>query len=114
MEAKATVTQVEIFGQTYSVRAVGDADYIRELSSFVDRKMREVAEHASTVDATKIAILVALNISDEYHQKRSKAREGDPGRIVVRANRLVERLDEVLKASPEERPARHEKESIGA
>ncbi len=114
MEAKPTVTQVEIFGQTYSVRAVGDAEYIRELSAFVDRKMREVAEHAPTVDATKIAILAALNISDEYHQLRSKAREGDPGRFAARANRLVERLDEVLKASPQERPARHEQESIGA
>lgn len=114
MDGKPTVTQVEIFGQTYSVRAVGDATYIRELSDFVDRKMREVAEHAPTVDATKIAILAALNISDEYHQFRTKAREGDPGRFAGRARRLVEKLDEILKAPPAGGASRHDPESIGA
>lgn len=113
MSGKSQVTQVEIFGQTYSVRAAGDTDYIRELSSYVDRKMREVAEHAPTVDATKIAILAALNISDEYHQFRTKANEGDPGRFAARATRLVERLDEILKASPPGGPPRPATESIG-
>ncbi|KAA0252837.1 cell division protein ZapA [Acidobacteria bacterium ACD] len=114
MNAKSQVTQVEIFGQTYSVRAVGDTEYIRELSAFVDRKMREVADHAPTVDATKIAILAALNISDEYHQFRTKAEEGDPGRFAVRATRLVERLDEILKAAPPVGVPQPATESIGA
>lgn len=99
MDGKPTVTQVEIFGQTYSVRAPGDPAYIKELAAFVDKKMREVADHAPTVDITKIAILTCLNISDEFHQFRTKAQEGDPGRFVPRANRLVEKLDEILKVS---------------
>ena len=99
MEKKPSVVQVDIFGQTYSVRAAGDPDYIRELASFVDKKMREVSEHAPTVDAAKIAILTALNISDEFYQFRTK-QEGDPGRLAKRASRLVERLDEILKTSP--------------
>ena len=99
MEKKPSVVQVDIFGQTYSVRAAGEPDYIRELASFVDKKMREVSEHAPTVDAAKIAILTALNISDEFYQFRTK-QEGDPGRLAKRASRLVERLDEILKTSP--------------
>ncbi len=51
--AKPSVTQVEIFGQTYSVRAAGDPGYIKELAGFVDRKMREVSEHAPTIDAAE-------------------------------------------------------------
>ena len=35
MEKKASVVQVEIFGQTYSVRADGDPEYIKELAGFV-------------------------------------------------------------------------------
>ncbi|MBL8112619.1 MAG: cell division protein ZapA [Acidobacteria bacterium] len=99
-KSRAGVTQVEIFGQTYSVRAAGDPAYIEELAQFVDKRMREVADHAPTVDTTKIAILTALNISDEFHQFRSKAQEGDPGRFAQRASRLVERLDEILKTVP--------------
>lgn len=107
------VTQVEIFGRTYSVRAAGEADYIRELASFVDQKMREVSEHAPTVDAAKIAILTALNISDEFYQFRMKASEGDPGRYAGRAARLVERLDEILKTSVPATPASAGTESTG-
>ena len=113
MEKKATVTQVEIFGQTYSVRAAGEPSYIKELASFVDKKMREVSEHAPTVDASKIAILTALNISDEFYQFRAKAIEGDPGRYAKRATRLVEKLDEILKTSSHGGPARAGTESIG-
>jgi cell division protein ZapA len=106
VESKPTVIQVEIFGQTYSVRAAGDAEYIRELAAYVDGKMREVADHAPTVDGTKIAILTALNISDEFHQYRLKAQLGDPGRLVPRAGRLVEKLDEILRAFPRGFPGR--------
>jgi len=113
MQKKPAVIQVEIFGQTYSVRAAGDPEYIRELASFVDRKMREVSEHAPTVDAAKIAILTALNISDEFYQFRSKSPEGDPGRFAKRATRLVEKLDEILKTSSPGAPARAGTESIG-
>ena len=113
MEKKSGVTQVEIFGQTYSVRAAGDPTYIKELASFVDRKMREVSEHAPTVDSAKIAILTALNISDEFYQFQAKALEGDPGRLAKRATRLVEKLDEILKTSSRGIPARAGNESIG-
>ena len=110
---KAGVTQVEIFGQTYSVRAAGDPAYIKELASFVDKKMREVSDHAPTVDATKIAILSALNISDEFYQFRSKLQEGDPGRFAQRAKGLVDKLDEILKTSSRATPAPAGKESTG-
>ena len=113
MEKKASVVQVEIFGQTYSVRADGDPEYIKELATFVDRKMREVSEYAPTVDSAKIAILAALNISDEFHQFRTKAQEGDPGRFANRATRLVEKLDEILKVSTRVSPVRSQTDAIG-
>jgi len=114
MKKQTQVTQVEIYGQTYSVRAAADADYIRELAGFVDRKMREVAQEAATVDATKIAILAALNVADDYYQFRVRLSEGDPGRVAKRATRLVEKLDEILGKSPGGVPAKAGEESIGA
>src|SRR6185503_8821375 len=104
------VVQVEIFGQTYSVRAEGDPGYIKELAGFVDRKMREVSEYAPTVDSAKIAILAALNISHEF---RVKALEGDPSRFAVRASRLVEKLDEILKTSSRGNPAKAATDTLG-
>ncbi|MCA1580762.1 MAG: cell division protein ZapA [Acidobacteria bacterium] len=89
------MTQVEIFGQTYNVRAEGDSTYIHDLARFVDSRMKEVAEKTATVDTTKIAILAALNISDDLHQ-RERTRKDTPTDAVARAERLIEKLDAAL------------------
>jgi cell division protein ZapA len=91
------VTQVEIFGQTYNVRAEGDSAYIHDLARFVDSRMKEVAEKTATVDTTKIAILAALNISDDLHQAE-KQKKDDPANAVARAERLIRKLDDALGA----------------
>jgi cell division protein ZapA (FtsZ GTPase activity inhibitor) len=39
VEKRGSVTQVEIFGQTYSVRAEGDSTYIQDLARFVDSRL---------------------------------------------------------------------------
>ena len=95
MERRGSVTQVEIFGQTYNVRAEGDSSYIHDLARFVDSRMKEVAERTATVDTTKIAILAALNISDDLHQ-REKSRKDSPSDATARAERLIQKLDAAL------------------
>lgn len=68
-----TKIQIEIYGQTYQVKAGADPDYIKNVARYVDAKMREIAAGTPTVDSLKIAVLAALNITDEYFQlKRSK------------------------------------------
>lgn len=89
------MTEVEIFGQTYNVRAEGDSTYIHDLARFVDSRMKEVAERTATVDTTKIAILAALNISDDLYQ-REKSRKDSPSDAVARAERLIQKLDAAL------------------
>ena len=102
MESKQSGTEVEIFGQTYILRASAEQGYIRDLAAFVDQRMREVAAQTATIDPAKIAILAALNISDDLHQLRAKLKLGDPGRLVPKAGRLVEKLDEILGVLPRE------------
>lgn len=91
------MTQVEIFGQTYNVRAEGDSTYIHDLARFVDSRMKEVAERTATVDTTKIAILAALNISDDLYQ-REKTRKDSPSDALARAERLIQKLDAALES----------------
>jgi len=95
LEKRGSVTQVEIFGQTYSVRADGDSSYIHDLARFVDSRMKEVADRTATVDTTKIAILAALNISDDLHQKERQRRD-NPADAIARAERLIRKLDDAL------------------
>ena len=95
MDKRGSVTQVEIFGQTYSVRADGETGYVHDLARFVDSRMKEVAERTATVDTTKNANLAALNISDDLNQAERR-NQGDPTDPKARAERLIRKLDDAL------------------
>ena len=64
--------QVEIFGHTYSIKAANNPEHIRELAAFVDARMKEVQKGTGTSDVYRIAILTALNITDELQRLRSQ------------------------------------------
>src|ERR1700745_789536 len=86
--------RVEIFDQAYNLRG-SDAEYIVKLAEYVDAKMRAVAEQTHTVDSSRLAVLAALNIADEFHILRRKA-DGGPSDPSKRTRQLLSALDEVL------------------
>lgn len=86
--------RVEIFDQGYNLRGT-DPDYILKLAEYVDAKMRAVSEQTHTVDTSRLAVLAALNIADEYHLLKRKT-EGGNVDSSKRARQLLNALDEVL------------------
>lgn len=97
MAAPETTTapvRVEIYDQVYNLRGV-DADYIFKLAEYVDRKMRSVAERTATIDSLRLAVLVALNIADEYHLLKKKY-QALAGEYQQRDGLLAGMLDEAL------------------
>ena len=86
---------VEIFGTLYPIRGHADHEYLQELAAVVDRKMREVARQVTTVDTTRIAILAALNLSDELFQCR-KGQEGERVRFKEKVAELAVELSAAL------------------
>ncbi len=70
MADKSNLVHVEIFGQAYALRAGEDPAYIEKIASFVDREMTEVGKMAGAVDSVRIAVLAALNITDQLFQAR--------------------------------------------
>jgi cell division protein ZapA len=90
--------KVEIFDQTYNVQADGDEDYLRKVASFVDEKMRAVAESTRQVDSTRVAVLTALNIADEFFALRKRYDEIE-GPVRQRVERCVRLTEKVLEAS---------------
>ncbi len=86
--------RVEIFDQPYNLRG-SDPEYILKLAEYVDSKMRAVSEQTHTVDTSRLAVLAALNIADEYHLIKRK-NDGGPSEYRQRAQDLANALDEVL------------------
>jgi len=79
MAEKPNLVHVEIFGQSYAVRAGADPGHIEKLAAYVDEQMREVSRGGGAVDSVRIAVLAALNIADECLSLRRKVDEGDKG-----------------------------------
>src|ERR1039458_9712500 len=99
--ASPEAVSVDIYDQVYHLRGT-DAEYIEQLAALVDAKMRAVAALGSTVDSLRVAVLAALNISDELLALRARydALAGSVDRnedsMRSRAGTLAGMLDEVL------------------
>lgn len=91
----STSTEVEIFGAVYSVRGNEDPEYLRTLAGVVDRKMREVAQHVTTGDTARLAVLAALNLADELFRIQQQ-QEGERVEIGEKAAALAEELSAAL------------------
>ena len=86
---------VEIFGQSYAVRAGADPKYLQEIAAFVDAQMREVSRSAGAVDSVRIAVLAALNIADETFRLRAQVHDME-ALAEARAGALARELQAAL------------------
>ena len=97
-----TLVQVQIFGQSYTIRGEADQEYILGVAAYVDRKMREVTEKlpmaAVSSSLSKVAVLASLNIADELMKER-RQRDQLERQLSDRAARLNAVLDDLLQGS---------------
>ena len=94
MEDQPSLVRVNIYGQEYKVKAPADSSYIVEVANYVDTKMREVAEGLSSQQpATRIAILAAMNISDELFKIKENRSESNSS-IENRITSLIDYIDD--------------------
>ena len=70
-----SVITVNIFGNEYTIKGVARPDYIISLANYLNNKMTEVQEATGLKDAKKIAILAAINISDELFEAKKSMKE---------------------------------------
>jgi len=90
-----SVVTVEIAGQRYPIRSGLDERYIAELAAYVDQKMRAAVNAAPESDMLGLAILVALNVADDFFRARQQESSAH-GELNERALRLEQIVDDVL------------------
>ena len=86
---------VEIRGQRYPIRSTLDAEYVNDLASYVDTKMRAAAESTPSSDSVKLAVLAALNIADELFRCQD-AQQNRRGALAERAGAIERLVDAAL------------------
>jgi cell division protein ZapA len=89
---------VNIYGREYSIRGEGDPSYVSEIAHYVDMKMRQMTDNITMASSAKVAILAALNITDELFQKERQLKELEEGHGKALA-RLADRIEEALDGS---------------
>jgi len=59
-------TSVDIYGQQYVIMGSESPSHIRHVASLVDNKMREISSKNPNLDASKLAVLTAVNAVNDY------------------------------------------------
>ena len=96
MDSNDNFVKVTIYGQEYTIKAPADASYIKNIAEYVDEKMREVQEELSTPQIpAKVAILAAMNISDELFNAR-RGEYSFKGEVESKIESLIQRIDQVI------------------
>ena len=86
--------KITIFGQEYSVKAPADPTYIKKIADYVDTKMREVQSgFSSTQSSNRIAILSAMNITDELFNAKKQG-DSESNEVEEKITSLIELIDE--------------------
>jgi cell division protein ZapA len=94
--------EVQILGQSYSIRTDEDEAYVKKLAKYVDDRLKEVYKIAPNINHAKAAIMVAFGIADELH--KLKIKQEDLDRLVDEKTEMLSGLLEQLRL--EEREAR--------
>ena len=80
--ADKQAVQVNIFHQTYTLRASGNEREVQELADSVDELMNAIASRSASGDSLRVAVLACLHLADRL---RGLERE---------LNQLKQRVDE--------------------
>jgi cell division protein ZapA len=96
MSDESNQVSISIFGQEYSVKAPADPEYIKKIGEYLDSKMREVqAGFTTTQSSTRIAILAAMNITDELFNSRKSSGTED-SEVEEKISTLIELIEETI------------------
>ena len=84
--------EVSILGSTFTIQSRYDPRYLDEVIAYLKERIREIQASSGAQDPLKIALLAALNVTDELLRKRGE----DSREIEELTERLIERIDRSL------------------
>ena len=85
--------EVQILGQRLILKGAEDPRHVERLASYVKRKVDEIAAKGP-VSSPKLAVLVALNIADDYFRAMEEAQDFKR-QVANRSRTLLHELDDV-------------------
>jgi cell division protein ZapA len=87
--------QVSILDETYSVRSEADPEHTLRVAGHVDSVLRSLRRSLPQLDLYRVAILGAMEITDELFRMKSSA-EHERADLAGRVQRLTATVDQAL------------------
>jgi len=91
MTSDEELTEVQIFGERYTLRATDSPEYLNRVAEYVDTKFHEVAKESPALTPVKVAVLASLNIADDLF-KRDEAKHRAEQEVLARIDGIFELL----------------------
>lgn len=71
MKDEKNKVKVKIYGEEYTIKSELPVNYMKRLAEYVNTKMHELSQGSGSISNSKIAVLTAINLSNEiYNLKR--------------------------------------------
>ena len=84
--------RVQIFNQTYTLLADGDAREVQEIADQVDALMVSIADKTGSSDAARLAVLACLHMADKLRTAEKQLQLFED-----KSDRIASMLEEALK-----------------
>jgi cell division protein ZapA len=87
--------EIEVYGHRYTIRGEAEESYVRQLAQQLDERMRILATKMKNVTPMQLAVLTAINLTNELNQalKQQQEHADDLNR---RAAGLIDSIQETL------------------
>ncbi len=66
---------VKIYGEDYTMRGSFSPDYMKRVAHYVDEKMNQIGQVNTRLGINKVAVLTAINLTDELFRVRKELLE---------------------------------------
>ena len=90
--------RVQIFNQSYSLLADGDARDVEEIAALVDELMTAIASRATYADSMRVAVLACLHLADKLRTAERQLRS-----YADKSQRIANLLEEAFVETPAEK-----------
>ena len=89
-------TRLKIFGEEFTVKSKADDAYLQDVARYVDQHMREISQNMPVSQPSlRIAVLAAMNISDELFSLRKQYDEVN-STVQTKTSELSQVIQEAL------------------
>ncbi len=69
--------EVQILGQSYSIKTDEEEEYIKTLAKYIDEKLKEIYNIVPSITQTKATVMAAFGIADEVFKIKMQQEDLD-------------------------------------